>query len=178
MMASYTWSESEGLIPLAKDGYQGWTIWGSRQGTDPNEWINAEQLLQGDRRHMFTLQANVLLPWGMHASTMINIQSGRPYSRQYRVTRLNQGDQNIIMRPGDDDHRMPSSAVIDLAWGKRFNLGQKVGLLLDLQLLNALNEDAWDYWRDLVIQEGEDFVPATDTFFLPRRLQVRIGIEF
>jgi outer membrane receptor protein involved in Fe transport len=178
MMASYTWSESKGLTPQARDQSQLWTLWGTNQGRDPNEHINAEQLLQGDRPHMFTLQANVLLPWNMHASAMLNIQSGRPYSRQIGVGGMNQGWTTIIMRPADDDNRLPSSAVIDLAWGKRFSLGQKVGLLLDLQLLNALNEDAWDWWETLVLQEGETFIPATSSYFTPRRLQVRVGIEF
>ena len=42
---------------------------------------------------------------------------------------------------------------------------------VDLQLYNLLNEDAWDYWETLSIQEGEQFVPDAAWYILPRRLQ-------
>jgi hypothetical protein len=91
MMASYTLSESKGLTPRMRDGSQLSTLWSNDQGRDPNDFINAEQLLQGDRRHMLTVQANVLLAYDMHLSTMINIQQGHPYNRQIDVYGMNQG---------------------------------------------------------------------------------------
>ena len=48
----------------------------------------------------------------------------------------------------------------------------------DLQLYNLLNEDAIDYWETLSIQAGETFVPDAAWITLPRRLQIRLGIEF
>jgi hypothetical protein len=68
--------------------------------------------------------------------------------------------------------------MVDLGFGKRFNLSQRVGLNLDLQLLNALNEDAWDYWETQLVQPGDHYHVDNSYYFLPRRIQVRIGIEF
>jgi outer membrane receptor protein involved in Fe transport len=177
MMGSYTLSESKGLIPRMLQDYQFNPFYYSTEGADPNNYINAEQLLQGDRRHMLNLQATFLLPWGMNAGTMVTLQSGRAYSRQTDVW-LEQGRTTVIMEPGNDGQRFPSQAIIDLSLGKGFNLGGGVLFNVDLQLYNLLNDDAWDYWENLSIQEGERFVPDAAYYMLPRRLQIRVGVEF
>jgi hypothetical protein len=107
----------------------------------------------------------------------VTLQSGRAYSRQIDVW-LDQGRTTIIMEGGNDGQRFPSQAIIDLSLGKAFNLGGGVVFNADLQLYNLLNEDAHDYWETLSIQEGERFVPDAAWITLPRRLQVRLGIEF
>jgi hypothetical protein len=160
-------------------------FYGSTEGTDPNNYINADQLLQGDRRHMLNVQANFLLPWGMHAGTMVTLQSGRAYARQTDVWYvpdadiwLNQGRTTIIMEPANDGQRFPNQAIIDFSIGKRFGLGGGAAFNIDLQFFNLLNEDAPDYWQNLSISYPDRFTPWDAWITLPRRLQIRLGIEF
>ncbi len=82
LMASYTWSKTEGINPRPHDagslgqGLPGFT---ADTGSDPNDWYNAGHLLQGDRTHMFRIQSNVDIGWDLRLSGVLNVQSGRPY---------------------------------------------------------------------------------------------------
>jgi outer membrane receptor protein involved in Fe transport len=174
LMGSYTWSKSEGLIPRPKQQTQGSPAYFSTDGSDPNEWINADQLLQNDREHMFRLQGNVDLPWSMELTGSLNWQSGRPYNRQGRAS-LDQGNVWIILEPNSDDRRLPSTFVLDLGIGKRWKIGE-MELKTDLQVLNALNEDAHQFWETQQLGPGDGYVP-TD-FVYPRRAVIRLGLTF
>ena len=46
MRASYTLSESRGLIPNYHSNFQNNGLFTTRRGTDPNDWLNADQILQ------------------------------------------------------------------------------------------------------------------------------------
>jgi outer membrane receptor protein involved in Fe transport len=175
MSASYTYSESTGLIPAMLSQWQFNPLYSSKNGSDPNSFLNADgQRLQGDRPHMLRVQANVLLPWTMNLSTMINLQSGRPYSRQaYAPTT---GRPQVIMDPLSDDTRHGFQYLWDLGLGKRIDLGSDVEMQLDLQLLNVLNETPTDWWETVVLAAGDSYVP--NTWVKPRRLQLRAGITF
>ncbi len=172
---SYTWSRSEGLIPLPTVQNQGLPLYGSLQGSDPNEWLNAEQLLQNDRTHMFRLLGNCTLPWQLDATWSLNWQTGRPYARLAQVW-LDQGLKEIIMDPASDGRRLPSSFLLDIGIGRRWTLAEGVVLKTDLQVLNLLNDDAVTYWETLVLQPGESLVPAS--WVWPRRGMIRLGLEF
>jgi outer membrane receptor protein involved in Fe transport len=177
LMGSYTWSRSEGLIPRPTAQTQSNPFYFNVDGSDPNEWINADQLLQNDREHMFRLQGNLDLPWTMELTGTLNWQSGRPYSRLGRVSSdfLEQGAKIVVLEPASDDRRLPSTMLLDLALGKRWELGDAT-LKTDLQVLNVLNEDAPQFWETLVLLPGERYTP--DTYVYPRRAVIRIGIEF
>ncbi len=175
LQANYTLSESEGLIPRMLSQTQFNPFYGSLEGADPNNFINADQLLQGDRKHMFRVQANFELPWNLEATTIVNLQTGRPYNRQIRLL-LNQGLTTFITDPASDDVRLPDQYLVDLGIGKRFNLPRGMILKTDLQVLNLLNDDANDFWETLRLQEGDVLVP--DEFLAPRRLMLRVGLEF
>jgi outer membrane receptor protein involved in Fe transport len=175
LMGSYTYSESTGLIPRMLSDTQFNPFYGSREGADPNNYLNADQLLQGDRKHMFRVQGNFTLPWGLELAGALNVQSGRPYSRQARVP-LDQGLTTIIVEPASDDRRLPSTALIDLALGKRITLPHDVVLKLDAQVFNLLNEDSHQFWETLVLAPGDTFVESE--WVLPRRVMLRLGVEF
>jgi hypothetical protein len=130
--------------------------------------------LQGDRPHMFRVQANFELPWNMHANTVINLQSGRPYSRQILLPTT--GRPPAIMEPASDDQRHPFQTLIDVGIGKRFRLADKGELKLDLQIFNLLNDDATDWFETVSLDEGETFL--ANTWVKPRRLMLRVGFEF
>ena len=175
MMASYTYSESTGLIPTFYHQGQFNPPYGNRRGSDPNSYLNANnQRLQGDRPHMLRVQANFQLPYEMRLNTLINLQSGRPYNRQSRLPTFNRPE--AVTAPATDDTRHGFQYNWDLGFGKRFGLGSGVALQLDLQLLNVLNKSPTDYWETVVLAEGDDYVP--NYWVKPRRLQLHVGIEF
>jgi hypothetical protein len=175
MKAEYTYSESTGLIPAFLSQRQFNPLYGGKSGSDPNSYLNAnDQRLQGDRPHMLRVQANFQLPWQVRVNTMINLQNGRPYSRQINVPTAR--NPPAIMEPASDEQRHPFQYLWDIGIGKQFNLGGSVALQVDLQILNALNNSATDSFETVRLNAGDTFIP--DWWVKPRRLQVHVGIEF
>jgi outer membrane receptor protein involved in Fe transport len=172
MQASYTYSESKGLIPRYLSQWQFNPFYSAKDGADPNSFLNTDDLrLQGDRPHMFRVQANFELPRDFRLSTSVNLQSGRPYTRQVRLP--TEGRPLAIL---EDDLRHPFQSLVDVGVGRQFVLGGRWKLNLDLQVFNLLNDDATDWFQTVELADGDTFVP---TFFVkPRRLQLRVGLEF
>ena len=48
--------------------------------------------------------------------------------------------------------------------------------MVELQLFNAFNDDAHDWWETLVVPAGSHYAPAG--YVLPRRWMVRLGLRF
>jgi len=71
---------------------------------------------------------------------------------------------------------MPSQAILDLGLQKTFNLGGNVDLDIGLQLLNALNEDAAEYFVTWQLWPGQDFEESV--WVSPRRLQIKLKLAF
>lgn len=175
MQANYTYSESTGLIPRFLEQTQFNPFYGNRRGSDPNSYLNANgQRLQGDRPHMLRVQANFQLPRQFRLNTLLNVQSGRPYSRQSLVPTGQR--PRAVIDPAGGDLRHGFQYTWDIGFGKQINLGNSVALQLDLQLLNVLNRTPADNWETLVLAEGDTFTP--DYWVKPRRLQLHVGIEF
>jgi len=181
MQASYTYSKSWGLIPRMLTNSQFNPFYGGSDGNDPNNYINANQRLQGDRPHMFRIAGTSELPGGIGFSGVINIQSGRPYNRQIRVGGLGQGTSRVIMDPAGSNSaafgelRYPTEKRVDLSLNKVFDISG-ARLKIDAQVFNLLNEGTYTLNQSLVLQPGDQFV-RTD-FFWPRRLMLRFGFEF
>jgi hypothetical protein len=183
LMGSYTWSKSEGLIPRPWLQAQNNPFYGSIIGQDPNSYLNARGYLQGDRPHMFRIQGVFHLPWDLLFSTSVNIESGKPFNRQIRVFGFNQSTPRVIMAPsGSDDVsvggklRRPTQKNIDIVFGKTVSLS-RVMLRFHTGIYNLLNDDADLFMADLRLQSPDDtFVP--DNWVIPRRLIIRIGLDF
>lgn len=182
MQASYTRSKSWGLIPRMLTNSQFNPFYGGSDGSDPNNYINANQLLQADRPHMFRVAGTVQLPGEIGFSGVINIQSGRAYNRQIRVGGLGQGTSRVIMDPAGSNSsafgelRYPTEKRVDLSLAKVLDVGNNFRLKIDAQVFNLLNEGTHTLNQTLVLQQGDTYLP-TD-FFWPRRLMVRFGFQF
>ena len=87
IQGSCTFSKSHGLIPRPWFESQNNPFYGSTTGQDPNAYLNLNdgQRLQGDRPHMLRLQGVVFLPWDFLLAANVNIESGKPFSRQVRA---------------------------------------------------------------------------------------------
>ncbi len=181
MMASYTYSKSTGLLPRPLSQGQGDPFYTSREGSDPNNWINSKQALQNERRHVFQLQGSYDLPWKLRSNVVWRWLYGKPYSRQVQVgsmasnVSLNQGSQTVIAIPADSSTRLPDQNILDITLGRAFPIG-RTELLIDLQLFNAFNADVHDWWETLLVPPGDRYVPSG--FVFPRRLQLRLGFRF
>jgi len=176
LQASYTYSESTGLNSRPWSQYQNNPMYGSKVGSNPNQYFNVDGAdLVGDRPNMFRVLANFELPWNMHANTVINLQDGRPYYRtitgNYSTNRSGQG--YFI---ADNSLRHPFQYLVDFSIGKTFSIPGDGRLKLDLQFFNLLNNTATDWFETWLLEYPDDFYP--NWWIRPRRLQLHVGIQW
>ena len=114
----------------------------------------------------------------LHASTAVNLQNGRPFSRQARVfyNNISYQQTNFIVGTAGGSRRFDFQSLIDFSIGKRWRLPGNFILKTDLQFFNLLNSTPVDQWADYVLNEGDEFVPSM--WVKPRRLMLRIGLEY
>jgi hypothetical protein len=115
-------------------------------GRDPNDFINSDGVLTGDRPYMFKMQGAYELPYGIQLSGDWQILSGRPIFTTVRTPSglLKQGRYDIedISRQ-EEVVRAPAPNLLDIRVQKDFSLGGARKLNLALSVLNLLNEDAF-----------------------------------
>jgi hypothetical protein len=182
---NYTWSRSEGLIPRPLSQAQFNPPYGGTEGRDPNNLLNADQRLQADRTNMFRAQGIFQLPWDIMLSASLDLSDGRAHNRQFRVRGLGQGTADYIVEKGGTYH-YPPIQNIDLSIGKRVHVGGNTFLRLDARLYNLLNTDTiWNY-NNLRLQvpvqglsiQDQYYEQSAQAWFKPRRMEIRLGVEF
>jgi hypothetical protein len=174
--ASYTLSRSTGLLPrmLFQGQNPEFSFFPLPEGKDPNNYINAEGLLQNDRPHMFRVMSYFQkLPLGLNASVNTDFSSGKHHVRTAGVF-LNQGGVQVIMQRG---YRIGAIKMIDLNIGRRFDLSSDFVMRVDATIFNLLNND------NVLGLTSQELVPPQTEFSAfnwtqPRRLQLRLGFEF
>jgi hypothetical protein len=190
LVASYTWSKSEGLIPRMFNQVQFNPFYGSKEGSDPNNFINAYGRLQGDRPHMFRTQGTFLLPGEINVAANLNLETGKATKRLIRVGGLGQGTSTVIMAPGGSfdeglgrDMRFPNVYLLDITVGKIFEIGDTGRFRVDGIIYNLFNEAPPIFYGSgtresgIILQEpGEDFIAGD--WYQPRRLMIRVGFDF
>jgi len=180
LMASYSYSKAEGLNPrfITTDwSGQGQVLYANRDEAEPNAHLNSDKVLGGDRRHALRVVGNVMLPYDFRINSVILIQSGRVYDRVQRISLPNRpGSIDVITQPATDDQRLPTQYLWDFGIGKHFSLGEGTDFSIYLQILNLLNDDAVDSWRDTRWPVGEEPLPGS--WVLPRRAQLRARFTF
>ena len=114
----------------------------ARETAGPNDFVNTDGLLVGDRPVISKLQFSYRLPYGILVATNMQYQSGRFYSRQVRVSGLGfPAAPTINMEANTGDRRVPAVKMIDVRAQKDVKLAgsQNIGLFFDL--LNLTNSD-------------------------------------
>lgn len=144
-------------------------------GQDPNDYINADGLLNGDRTYIFKLQGSYQLPWTMRVSANYSWMTGRPYARQVAVTDLNQGTRVIFAEKPDGSRRTSDINLLDLRWEKDFDLGGSFNTSVSLDLLNAFNSGAF---TDVATRLSGPNFGVGSVFVPPRRLMVGLKLHF
>ncbi|PWT88879.1 MAG: hypothetical protein C5B54_09865 [Acidobacteria bacterium] len=179
MNASYTWSKSYGLTPTPLDQTQSSPLYGSRTGSDPNNYINAVGRLQADRPHMFRVQGVFFhLPGDLQFSANAEFSSGRPYARQVRAGGDGLLNQDAIIYTSEPRGNLRFSPIemVDLSVAREFKISGEWRLRLEGDIFNLLNSDQELFWTTQTLAPGEQFVP--DTWVKPRRLQIRVALQF
>jgi hypothetical protein len=185
LSVNYTWSKSEGLIPRPLNQAQFNPPYGGTEGRDPNHLIRGYQRLQGDRPHMFRSQGVFQLPWDVMFSAALELSSGRAHNRQIRVRGLGQGTVDTILEPGGT-YRYTPIQNIDLSVGKRIHLGGETYFRIDGRFMNLLNQDTIISYGSLRLQsptpglsiQEQFYQEAAQSWYKPRRLEIRVGLEF
>jgi hypothetical protein len=113
-----------------------------REIAGPNDFVNTDGLLVGDRPVVSKLQLSYRLPYGLLVSTNMQYQSGRFYSRQIRVSGLGfPAAPTINMEANTGDRRVPPVKMIDFRAQKEFTLANSATVGLFMDLLNLTNSD-------------------------------------
>jgi len=181
-------SKSEGREPSsilgpasAQTGTSGTFGTNGRGGTNggPNDFVNTDALLIGDRPVVAKAQVIYRLPYGFQLSGNLQHQTGRPWARQIRVGGLGfPARPTIYMEPLDGSRRVPSLDLIDARVQKTFVLSP-AGAAIDL-FVDALNLTNADTSENVLSRRGDQAssfgVPSR--FIYPRRLQLGARIKF
>jgi len=181
-------SKSEGREPSsilgpssAQTGTSGTFGTIGRGGTNggPNDFVNTDGLLIGDRPVVAKAQIIYRLPLGFQVSGNVQHQTGRPWARQIRVAGTGfPSNPTIYMEPLDGHRRLSDLNLIDARVQKSFRLGT-AGAALDL-FMDALNLANADTEENVLSRRGDQASSfgVASRFVYPRRLQLGARIKF
>ena len=154
-------------------------------GRDPNDYINADGLLNGDRKYIFKLQGNYQLPWNLTLSGNYSALTGRPFARQVFVPGtdiggiLNQGGRTIFAETRDGSRRTDNINLLDLRLEKLFVLKGSWTAAITADLFNVFNDSAFlDLATTLSGPGTEDTFAVPSIFVPPRRLMIGAKLKF
>lgn len=173
--ASFTWSESKGRLGSSRGGpAAAQSSLAGTFGRNPNDFVNTEGLLIGDRPVLFKLQALAELPFGIMASANFQHQTGRPWGRRERVNGLGV-PVTIRVEVVDGSRRVSDWNFLDVRIQKDFRIGAaRVGGFLDI--LNATNSGAY---QNVGSDLGSSTAFGTPSFFVnPRTAMLGAKVRF
>jgi hypothetical protein len=143
----------------------------ARDAAGPNDYVNTDGLLIGDKP--VVLKANLVyrLPWGILAAANVQHQTGRLWSRQVRPSGLGfPAAPTINMEANTGERRVADINMIDLRVQKDFRLANSLRLGLFLDALNMTNSAAYETVGSQLGTSSAFGVPTG--FVTPRRLQL------
>jgi hypothetical protein len=152
-------------------------------GRDPNDFINADGVLTGDRNYMFKMQGAYNLPFGIELSGDYQLLAGRPIFTAIRTPKglLNQGRLYIFDVPKNDETlRAPKLNLVDFRAEKDFKLGKRVKASVAVDLLNAFNDDSFYEVASTVVPtstEPPEYLQGI-TFVPPRRANIIVRLTY
>jgi hypothetical protein len=143
-----------------------------REAAGPNDFVNTDGRLIGDRPVVAKAQLVYQFPWGIMASANVQHQTGKFYSRQVRVSNLGfPTAPTINMESNTGDRRMTDVNLIDMRVQKSFSM-QHSPVRLDL-FLDALNLTNSDQAEGIGSALGTSTAFGVPTRYIPpRRMQL------
>ena len=176
-VASLVVSRSTGRLGSSGTGLKAsQTSAASGFGQNPNDFINTDGRLIGDRPVLFKVQAVYEAPLGFQLGANFVHQSGRPWARQVRVSDEVGIPTTILAEPITGDRRVTDWNILDVSVQKGIKLGGTASLSVFTYLLNATNSGINE---DVLSRVGtsESFGLPT-SFYPPRRLMVGAHFRF
>jgi hypothetical protein len=147
-----------------------------RDAAGPNDYVNTEGRLIGDKPVVAKANLVYHFPWGILAAVNLQHQTGRLWARQIRPSGLGfPSAPTINMEANTGDRRVADVNMIDLRAQKEFAIGGspfKLGLFIDA--LNLTNSSSFETVGSQLGTSTAFGVPTG--FVTPRRLQ--LGMKF
>ena len=147
-------------------------------GANPNDFVNSDGLLIGDKPVIAKAQVVYNLPWSMMLGANLQHQTGRLWSRQLRVRNLGFPSRpSILMEANTGDRRVPDWDLIDVRIEKAIKFGAgSTNVAVFGDVLNLTNSSASE---SIGSRDAENSSFGLPTRYLqPRRLMVGAKIRF
>jgi hypothetical protein len=179
LTSALTYMKSEGRLGASAGGaiVQRSGIQFSSFGQNPNDFVNTEGLLPGDRPWTFKNQLVYQLPLDFLIGLNYQYSDGAPRVRRMPINAVTGFTTRILTSPRAEVGRFPSQNLVDLRIQKDFVLdqrGTRIGLFVDA--LNLLNEDSYEQVRSSLANSSSYKLPTN--FIFPRRFQVGVKFTF
>ncbi len=177
LTASVVFSKSEGRVGsslMSPTAAQVGTA--STFGQNPNDFVNTDGLLIGDRPIVGKLAFQYEAPFGIGLALMYTHQDGHPWGRQIQVGGLGfPARPTILMERLNGDRRTPAIKQVDVRVQKDFNIGgARLGGFVDL--LNLTNQAAPQGIGSRLGSSASFGLPTT--YIIPRRMMVGAKVRF
>jgi hypothetical protein len=179
LTSSLTYLKSEGRLSLSgsdatsqRSGLQFNSF-----GQNPNDFVNTEGLLNGDRTWTFKTQLVYQMPLDFLVGLNFQYSDGVPRIRRVAINSVTGISTRILTSPRGEVGRYPSQSLLDIRVQKDFVLddrGTRIGFFADA--LNLLNDDANEGVRSSLAASSVYKLPTT--FIFPRRFQVGAKFTF
>ena len=123
------------------------------------------------------LQLVYMLPKGFLVGANYTYQSGRPWARQVKLTQDLAGlPTSILAEKITGDRRVSSQSVLDVRVQKEFMITKTAGLAFFTDMLNLLNNDAYENIGSRLGTSDSYGLPTQ--FILPRRFLLGAKLKF
>jgi hypothetical protein len=163
-------------LPTTAQSSQALTF--GREAAGPNDFVNTDGLLVGDRPVVSKLQLTYRFPYNILVAANVQHQTGRFYSRQVRVSGLGfPTAPTINMEANTGDRRVADTDLFDMRVQKEFD-ATRSGLKFDvfLDALNLTNSDAYEGIGTALGTSSGFGVPTR--YIPPRRLQIGAKVRW
>jgi hypothetical protein len=181
-VASVVLSKSTGRLPssaraTASTGQSSSPGSFGREAAGPNDYINTDGRLVGDRPVVAKLNFVYQLPWGIMAAANLQYQSGKPYARAVRVSGLGfpQAPQ-IQMERTDGSRRVAPLKLVDIRVQKDFRLSAAMRFGVFADLMNLTNNASYQGVGAVLATSSAFGVPTT--YIPPRRFQIGTKVQW
>jgi hypothetical protein len=149
-----------------------------RDAAGPNDFVNTDGRLIGDRPVVMKLQLTYRMPWHVLVAANLQHQTGRLYTRQLRVAGLGFPVAPIInMEPNTGDRRVAPTRLFDVRVQRTFEpaaIPMKLEVFIDA--LNLTNNDVYEGVGSTLGSSSAFGVPTR--YVAPRRVQLGAKVRW
>jgi outer membrane receptor protein involved in Fe transport len=179
LTGSFNYLRATGSLPSGRGGTtsnQSASLIFSDFGRNPNDFVNNEGRLTGERPVAVKAQLLYQAPYDILLGANYIYQSGRPWTRRVRVTDVTGINTEINAEPIDGSRRVASWNSLDLRVQKDVQLTSEIRFSLFGDFLNVLNEDTNQGVLSRLGTSSSFGLPSD--FIEPRRLMVGAKFHF